>query len=239
MIEFDHLIVSCEHGGKRIPPKWRARFEPHRELLDSYRGHDKGALEVAREIAALFRVDPHFSTVSRLLVDLNRSITNREMWSPVSQAFSDGDKQEIVQKHYAPYRGAIESEIAEWNARNRRVLHLSVHTFTPVFNGEVRNADIGLLYDPSRRMEVAFCRALQDAFERHCPEIAVRRNYPYAGTDDGITRHLRGLFPGALYAGIELEINQRPFLEDPAEWLEVKDRVARTLRRVITIARIR
>jgi predicted N-formylglutamate amidohydrolase len=33
-------------------------------------------------------------------------------------------------------------------------------------------------------------------------------NEPYLGTDDGLTTHLRTVFPAAGYAGIEIEVRQ-------------------------------
>jgi hypothetical protein len=34
-------------------------------------------------------------------------------------------------------------------------------------------------------------------------------NYPYQGTSDGFTTHLRKKFPDSQYVGIELEVNQK------------------------------
>jgi len=97
------------------------------------------------------------------------------------------------------------------------VLHLSVHSFTPAIDGRVRNADVGLLYDPARTAERRVCQQLQRALQSAHPELRVRRNYPYRGTADGFTTYLRRLFPDKQYAGIEIEINQRyPFGEQRA-----------------------
>ena len=41
-------------------------------------------------------------------------------------------------------------------AARKQVLHVAVHSFTPVLHGERRNADVGLLYDPARPRERAF-----------------------------------------------------------------------------------
>jgi predicted N-formylglutamate amidohydrolase len=90
-------------------------------------------------------------------------------------------------------------------ATGDRVLHISVHTFTPVLHGVTRNADIGLLYDPSRKSEKQFAElwgAKLSALGR------VRNNYPYKGTNDGHTTALRRIFKQEVYLGIELEVNQ-------------------------------
>ena len=37
----------------------------------------------------------------------------------------------------------------------------------------------------------------------------MRRNYPYRGTSDGLTRYLRKRYADRDYCGIELEVNQK------------------------------
>jgi hypothetical protein len=45
-------------------------------------------------------------------------------------------------------------------------------------------------------------------FAEQVPDLRVRRNYPYAGKGDGLTRSLRRRFPPTRYVGIEIELNQ-------------------------------
>jgi predicted N-formylglutamate amidohydrolase len=93
-------------------------------------------------------------------------------------------------------------------SRGRRVIHISSHSFTPKLSGKVRRADVGLLYDPVRQGEVELCARWKASLAVLAPALRVRRNYPYAGKGDGLTRHLRSRFPDHAYVGIELEINQ-------------------------------
>jgi predicted N-formylglutamate amidohydrolase len=88
------------------------------------------------------------------------------------------------------------------------VLHVAVHSFTPVLHGEVRNADVGLLYGSGRPREARTCRRWQAELRRLDPALRVRRNYPYRGEADGLPTWLRRRFPDARYAGVELELNQ-------------------------------
>ena len=87
------------------------------------------------------------------------------------------------------------------------VLHLSMHSFTPILHGKIRDADIGLLYDPTRELECKFCKDLGSLLKRETP-FRVRYNYPYRGVADGFTTELRKSFSGKQYLGIEIEINQ-------------------------------
>jgi predicted N-formylglutamate amidohydrolase len=71
------LLVSCEHGGNRIPPRYRKLFSASAGVLATHRAYDPGALAVARDFARAFRAQLFYSTVSRLLVELNRSLGSR------------------------------------------------------------------------------------------------------------------------------------------------------------------
>ena len=68
------IVITCEHGGNRIPSPYRDLFHAHQALLDSHRGFDPGALIMAKALATAFAAPLVASTVSRLLVDLNRSV---------------------------------------------------------------------------------------------------------------------------------------------------------------------
>src|SRR5690606_21042231 len=100
----------------------------------------------------------------------------------------------VLERYYRPYRGAVEAAVAG-AARRGAVLHVSVHSFTPVLDGDVRRADVGLLFDPRRAGEAACAAAWRDALRIALPRgTVVRRNYPYRGTADGFTTQLRKRF---------------------------------------------
>jgi len=110
------------------------------------------------------------------------------------------------------------------------VIHISSHSFTPEFNGRVRNADVGLLYDPGRRPEAALCTRWQAVLAAIAPELRVRRNYPYAGKGDGLASHLRLRFPRGAYVGIELEINQGIVRAGGRRWAALRGALIDSLR---------
>jgi predicted N-formylglutamate amidohydrolase len=209
MARNDYCLITCEHGGNRIPPRYRPLFAGFEALLGSHRGFDPGALALARDLAGMLAAPLFVSTTSRLLIDLNRSIGHPKLYSEATRAAPAAVRSEILERHYLPYRDAVEAHVAAAVARGSRVVHLSSHSFTPVLDGHVRNADVGLLYDPARAAEAGLCRLWQACLEEAAPGLRVRRNYPYTGKSDGFTAYLRRHFPPAAYLGIELEINQR------------------------------
>jgi predicted N-formylglutamate amidohydrolase len=202
-------LVTCEHGGNRIPTPYAPLFRGHGALLASHRGYDPGALAMARTLARAFGARLMTSTVSRLLVELNRSPGRQFRSSPVMQAAARHIRADVCRRYYTPHWTAAEAFVGDAIASGRRVLHVSSHSFTPVLDGAVRHADVGLLYDPAREWERTLCAAWQLALTARLPCWTTRRNYPYRGTGDGLTRHLRTRFADASYCGIELEINQK------------------------------
>jgi len=225
MAKPDHLLITCEHGGSRIPARYRPLFAGSEALLQSHRGYDPGALALAREMARALDAPLFFSTTSRLLIELNRSIGHPRLYSDITRGVPPSLRREILENLYLPYRNRVEAHIAEAIAQGSRVVHVSSHSFTPVLDGEVRNADIGLLYDPARPGELKFCRSWQARIEQSAPDLKVRRNYPYTGTSDGFTAYLRRRFPDSAYVGVELEINHWHALKGGIGWKSLRQRV--------------
>ncbi|MDH3202112.1 MAG: N-formylglutamate amidohydrolase [Myxococcales bacterium] len=204
------LLLTCEHGGARVPPEYRYLFASSaaRAALQSHRARDLGALGLAQSLQRALRAPLHASTVTRLLVDLNRSIGHPQLFSKFSKSLDRAERATLLDRHYFPHRDGVESWIEGRVRRGRQVLHIGVHSFVPRVEGRKRKADVGLLYDPARAGERAFCAQWKEALEAVDPKLRVRRNYPYLGKSDGLVTHLRRAFGPRGYVGIELEVNQ-------------------------------
>jgi len=223
------LLITCEHGGHRIPAKYAPLFKAHRKALESHRGYDPGALAYARNFSAAFGAALVQSTTSRLLVELNRSPNHPQLFSEVTRILPADEREHMLQRYYYPYRLDVEARVRRAVESGRRVMHVSCHSFTPALDGIVRRADIGLLYDPARASELAFCLRWQRALKAAEAGLVVRRNYPYIGYADGLTTYLRKRFTGSVYCGIELEVNQKYPLGDAAAWRRLRKTLVATL----------
>lgn len=212
------LILTCEHGGNEIPGNYQSLFEGAKDILETHWGWDIGALAVAKLFSNQSNVPLLYSTTSRLLVELNRSLHHPALFSAYTKSLSSNQKQAILERFYHPYRNQVEESIREVIQQKKEVLHIAVHSFTPVLNEVVRNADIGLLYDPASENEKSFCKRWKEQIMAISP-YKVRFNYPYKGTADGFPTYLRKQFPHN-YSGIELEINQQ-LLKEKASIEEV------------------
>ena len=209
---FDELILTCEHGGNRIPAKFLRLFRGAQKVLATHRGMDIGALAVADLLAQATGAPLFATTISRLLIDLNRSLSHPRVYSEFTHHLPPNVRKHIAARYYNPHRDTVAEWIQTKVAKNKRVLHLGIHSFTPELHGLLRNTEIGLLYDSKRSFEKTFAQTLQQ-YLAECIDHAgydwrLRRNYPYNGAADGFTTTLRTIFPQKSYVGIEIELNQ-------------------------------
>ena len=214
--KFPALVITCEHASNAVP---RFLHIP-KEVLESHRGYDIGAYGVYRRLVR--RLHPDFyiaGKFSRLVIDLNRSENHPDILSEYSRELKEFTRDRIF-KIWKRHHDAVESFIAKAvaNAEAQReglgapcVIHLGIHSFTPVLNNVVRNSDIGILYDPARAWETQVATSIIKEVQARAPGLKIRRNYPYLGKSDGLTTSLRKKF-GTAYVGIEIEINQKLFL---------------------------
>ncbi len=200
------LVLTCEHASNRIPAPLKELFKGKEDILDSHHGFDPGAIELYKKLGPLAQKSFIYKW-SRLVVEINRSIRHPQLFSEFTKPLAKNLKQDILQSYYFTYRNQVENHIKNILRTGAAVLHLSVHTFTSELSGKIRNADIGLLYDPARSSEKRFCRDFKDNLQREFPEFKIRFNYPYQGKADGFTTYLRQKFPDQ-YLGIEIELNQ-------------------------------
>jgi len=201
------LVLSCEHYTNQIPEKYKYFFLNATEVLQTHKAFDVYAAEIYKEIADGFDFFIH-GVCSRLLIDLNRSLSNKNLFSFYCSSMKPEYKKEIVETLYLPYRNKTSDVVEGYLKNGYNVLHVSLHTFTPVWKNQYRNCDIGILYDPSVGREKKWANFLSEQIKMNLPGIKIRKNYPYKGISDGHATNLRKHFMNQTYSGIELEFNQ-------------------------------
>ncbi len=224
------VVVTCEHGGNEIPGEYEKLFHNYRELLKSHRGFDPGALDLAKKINENAGDYFFYSTTSRLLVELNRSLHHPNLFSVVTFPLAKETKNKILLQYYDPYRNEVENKICELIEAGNKILHLSVHTFTPVLDEQERKADIGLLFDSARKKEKAFCKQWKLKMTDFCKDFKIRFNYPYLGSADGFTTALRKKFISENYIGIELEVNQKFIFKEKRNYGKLESCISDSLK---------
>ncbi len=222
------LLITCEHGGNTVPSEYRYLFN-NKDILTTHHGYDPGALPLAKKIAIYNHCDLQYETICRLLVDQNRSVGHASLFSRYSQQLLQVERELLLVRYYHPYHQKILSLLQENLSAKLLTIHLSLHTFTPVLDGVERKADVGILYDPSRTVESNSAERLKKHLKEQIDGIRVRRNYPYKGISDGLTAWLRKKYSYAVYCGIEIEINQKHYMEKTAIWKQLSVHLPRII----------
>ena len=209
------VVITCEHGGNRVPAAYRSLLAGAGAVLASHRGWDPGALTIGRALARALGAPLVSSETTRLLVDLNRTENGAGQFSEFSRHLSPSQREEILKTYYDPHWEAAEAALraALGRSRNETVFHIASHSFTAT-PGRIgsrlrpdRDYEVGLLYDPRRPRERDFVLAWRRAILSREPGLRVRLNQPYRGWTDSMPRSFRVKL-GVRYRAVELECNQ-------------------------------
>lgn len=199
------FLITCEHASNYVPTEFRNLKIP-KEILNSHYGFDLGAYELAK---SLYKSIPKkekiflYSKISRLLIDFNRSLENPQIFSKFTKNLNLNQKQKLI-KEYQNFRKKSYNFIVKYINKNYLIVHLSIHSFTPVYKNKIRKNEIGILYDPKRKIEKYFVKKLKKTLNYYKCYL----NLPYRGFTDGHVSKLRKIFKKN-YLGLEIEISQR------------------------------
>src|SRR5262245_13807218 len=89
------VVVSCEHGGNEVPKAYALLFRGAQDALNSHRGYDPGSLELGRHFAKRFQSPVVATTVTRLLVEINRSLHHSSLFSKWSARLDSTERQKL------------------------------------------------------------------------------------------------------------------------------------------------
>lgn len=219
------LLLICDHASNAVPPELGGLGLPKDEL-QRHIAWDIGAAQVTRGLASILNATALLGAVSRLVIDLNRHPADASAIPafsdgsliPANQGLTSGDIQRRVQTYFAPYHAAVAGEIG----RLKNPALVSVHSFTPVMNGQPRPWQIGVLWNRDGRLALPLIEAL-----RREPDLCVGDNEPYSGRDLAYSLNLHAGAAGLLHAGIEIRQDLIDTTEKAQDWA---GRLARILK---------
>jgi len=144
------VLVTCEHATNDLPEDYSWTENDTRHFVNEHWGLDIGALEMARALAAELKCVFVHSLYSRLLLDTNRSIVSDTLFRrtgdgkevDLNKDLTHEEEQKRIKRFYIPYYEALR----EISAKVDPTYVLSIHSFTPVYQGEPRSMEIGVLY---------------------------------------------------------------------------------------------
>lgn len=200
------VILVCDHASHRFPMALGDMgLDPFARRC--HLAVDIGAGPVTERLAATLGVTAVVQNYSRLVVDCNRELMDPGAFLeygdgilvPGNRNLHQDDKNLRANALYWPYHAAIEEQVARLRKIGTAPVFISIHSFTPVLNGEFREWQMGILWDEDEITRQVFLDGLRAA------GYHVGDNQPYSGKapqDFTIDHHAEA--PGLPHVGIEI-----------------------------------
>jgi predicted N-formylglutamate amidohydrolase len=177
------IVLLCEHASNYIPPEY-AGLGVSQGDLQRHIAWDIGAAQVTRHLSGLMDATAFLGTYSRLLIDLNRPLGVRSSIVARSEAtdipgnvgVSAEERARREQRIFTPHHAAIEAHLRERVAAGRKTFIIAIHSFTPVYMGNVRPWHVGILFDKG----VSLAEATMAQLRAADPSLNVGANVPYS-----------------------------------------------------------
>lgn len=221
------FVLSCEHATAELP-----EWEPDPAdlaFLAAHWGWDIGAADLTRALCRRTGSCGVLARFSRLVCDPNRDPEEPSFvvaaidGAPVAlnRGVDAAERRRRRERYFDPYHAAIDRTLRARRARGGEFRLLAIHSFTPVWLGQPRPMEVGVLFDAhdehAWRLEGALA----------AEGFAVALNAPYSGKDGLIYSARRhGRAHGLVY--LELEVRQ-DLIESEVKARGVADRIARAL----------
>jgi predicted N-formylglutamate amidohydrolase len=212
------FLLTADHAGRMIPRRLGTLGLPDSEL-DRHIAWDIGIAGVTEHLAAALDATAVLQVYSRLVIDCNRNPSVESAMPELSETtpipgnagLSAADRAARVHAIFTPYHARIAALLDARAVARRRTVLVAMHSFTPVFKGESREVQVGVLFNRDARLASALLAQL-----RAEGDIVVGENAPYAVSDTsdyGVPVHgeKRGL------AHVEIEIRQDLIADPPGQ----------------------
>lgn len=183
------VLLVCEHASKYIPASLN-NLSLDDKTANSHVAWDPGALAVTKNLSQSLDATMIAANFSRLVYDCNRPPEATGAMPSKSEVFliegnqniSPDEKSARINEIYVPFTNAISDEIKARSDAGRATVFVTIHSFTPIYFGETRTVELGILHDQDA--------TLADAMLDIPSSMEARRNQPY-GPKDGVTHTLK------------------------------------------------
>lgn len=188
-----NIVLICEHASADIPPDLQD-LGLDQVSRHSHAAWDIGALEVAKRLSSQLDAPLVAGQVSRLVYDCNRPLdapdcipAKSEVHEiPGNRALDAQARQIRFDRVHSPFHAEVSRVIEAQETRCQNPLCIvTIHSFTPVFHGKIREIELGLLFHENGALTKA---TLAQAQAKGQMKTAI--NEPYSATD-GVTYSLQ------------------------------------------------
>jgi len=151
--KFDRkVLLTCEHASAEFPTDYRL---PDQDswLHGTHWSYDLGSRDFTMELCQELGATALIHKASRLIVDPNRPT---KPYSPTlfrdtaehkpiyfNKDLSNEEKEKRIKEYHLPYHNELRNLVKLL----RPSLILSLHSFTPLYEGNIREVEVGVLYN--------------------------------------------------------------------------------------------
>lgn len=176
------VIFLCDHASNHIPPEYQGLgLDP--AVLGRHVAWDIGAAEVTRRLAGAFAAPAVLTTVSRLVLDVNRFLDDPASMPgrsdgievPGNRRAGPAEHRDRAARIFHPYHTAVDRRITALVAAGLHPAVVSVHSCTDRMDGQHRPWHVGVLHARNDRLATPLLRHL-----RASPGLVVGDNQPYS-----------------------------------------------------------
>lgn len=176
------ILLVCDHASCRFPKSLGDMgLDPFARRC--HLAIDIGAGPLTESLAESLGVTAVTQNYSRLVVDCNRQLMDPSAFLeygdgilvPGNRNLHLAEKDMRASALYWPYHCAIDEQIQRLRKARPLPVFISIHSFTPVLNGESRQWQIGVLWDKDENVKQVFLEGFRDA------GYYVGDNVPYSG----------------------------------------------------------
>lgn len=173
------VVLTCEHATERLPAGW-VWPEADERLLGTHWSHDLGVADLTEALAARTNWPATLAGFSRLLIDPNRGPDQPNLFrthadgQPVAlNAGLTEPERSLRMALHRDYHAACDAMVAAapW------ALVFSLHSFTPSYEGERREMEVGVLFNHWEPPAIRLAAHLSSAGWR------VALNRPWSGRE--------------------------------------------------------
>jgi len=216
------VVLVCDHASHRFPKALGDMgLDPFARRC--HLAIDIGAGPLTERLAEALGVTAVIQNYSRLVVDCNRQLMDPGAFLeygdgilvPGNRNLHQADKDLRATALYWPYHVAIEEQVERLKKIGPPPAFVSIHSFTPVLNGESREWQMGVLWDKDEKTRSVFLEGLRAA------GYQVGDNEPYSGKapqDFTIDHHAEEI--DLPHVGIEI---RQDLIDDDAGVAEIAD----------------
>ncbi len=226
------MLLIGDHAGRAIPRRLNG-LGLDADAMDMHIAWDIGVAGLGDKLAALLDATFIRQSYSRLVIDCNRvpgapgsiAAVSDDVAVPGNADLSAEEASARRDQIYQPYQDAIAAELDRRAAAGNPGVIVSLHSFTPVFQGHARPWLMGVLHRHDSRLSSAMLALLREEFGP-----AAGDNQPYSMDQIDNTIPLHADARGLDY--LELEVRQDLIADDEGQdW--AAEIIARLLQKAI------